>query len=417
MLLLAGLLPALSGCAGLNPLGQQTLHVVLVPTARVEWLQHDYRDQQAWQPLLEQFRQIYPKVDVQISVQPEQGLADFLQKANSRGLGPDLLLLRSPEAVAMLNRGLIRPLPDTPGMRRSLALLAPNNISRVRTPKGLAGLPLLNEVTFACYDKTRLAQPPTSLDELLAVAASGRPVGLAVEPIGIWWTAGALGAQEAMGPIIVGNLGGKTPDLRRDRLQLLTWLRWLRRLSLQSHVDVGSGPEDLTKGLESGRLSWIPCYSLSLQRLDRTMGKRLGVAPLPNGPGGAPSPYSSLRVWSLGVDSSASQRHWALALAGMSLDPLVQRQITLSTRMVLPVNRTVPVPVASSGRLASLAAAQSQFEQGTPLLSLPFSAERVQRVLPSITTLISQVMVGVITPEQGADRLLQLNPASRTPKR
>jgi hypothetical protein len=27
------------------------------------------------------------------------------------------------------------------------------------------------------------------------------------------------------------------------------------------------------------------------------------------------------------------------------------------------------------------------------------------------------VMVGVITPEQGADRLLQLNPASRTPKR
>ncbi|MFN6132892.1 MAG: hypothetical protein ACK46L_08330, partial [Synechococcaceae cyanobacterium] len=199
--------------------------------------------------------------------------------------------------------------------------------------------------------------------------------------------------------------------------QLLTWLRWLRRLSLQSHVDVGSGPEDLTKGLESGRLSWIPCYSLSLQRLDRTMGKRLGVAPLPNGPGGAPSPYSSLRVWSLGVDSSASQRHWALALAGMSLDPLVQRQITLSTRMVLPVNRTVPVPVASSGRLASLAAAQSQFEQGTPLLSLPFSAERVQRVLPSITTLISQVMVGVITPEQGADRLLQLTPASRTPKR
>ena len=416
LLLLAGLLPGLSGCAGLSRLSHQTLHVVLVPTARVEWLQRDYRDQQAWQPLLDRFRQIYPQVDVQISVQPEQGLVEFLRNANSRGLGPDLLLLRSPMAVALLERGLIQPLPNSPEIRRNLALLASNNISRVRTPKGIAGLPLLMEVTLACYDRSRISKPPTSLDGLMALAASGRAVGVSVEPIGIWWTAGALGAQDAMGPIMVGNLGGNPPALERDRQQLETWLHWLRRMTLQSHVDVGSGPEDLTTGLESGRLSWMPCYSLSLQRLERTMGPRLGVAPLPGGPGGSPSPYSSLRVWSLGIDSSPSQRRMAIALAQMSLDPLVQREITLSTRMVLPVNRSVPVPVSSSGRLKSLAAAQNQFEQGTPLLSQPFSADRVNRVLPTVTTLISEVMMGVITAEQGADRLLELSPASPTSK-
>lgn len=411
-MLLVGLLAGLSGCASLNQLRQQTLHVVLVPTARMEWLHHDFRDQQVWQPLLDHFSKIYPNVDVQISIQPEQGLVEYLHQANSRGLGPDLLLVRSPTAVALLNRGLIQPLPDTPSIQRSLALLAPHNLSRVRTPKGLAGFPLFTEVTLACYNRKLLSQPPTTVDELLVVAASGQPIGVAVEPLGIWWSAGALGAQDAMGPIIVGDLGGKPPDLQRDRQQLLTWLSWLRRMALQSHVDVGSGPEDLTKGLESGRLSWIPCYSLSLQRLERTMGHRLGVAPLPNGPGGAPSPYSSLRVWALGIDSSPSQRRLALALAELSLDPLVQRQITLSTRMVLPANRTVPVPVSSSGRLASLAAAQSQFEQGTPLLAQPFSSDRVQRVLPTVLTLISQVMVGVISPKQGTDQLLQLSPAS-----
>jgi arabinogalactan oligomer/maltooligosaccharide transport system substrate-binding protein len=413
--LLASLLPGLSGCASFSPVGHQTLHVLLVPTARVEWLHRDYRDQEAWQPLLDYFHQIHPSVQVQISVQSEHGLTEFLQKANSRGLGPDLLLVRSPMAVALLNRGLIRPLPDSAGIRRSLTLLLPNNLSRVRTPKGIAGLPLFNEITLACYDRSRVPRPPTTVDELLALAASGRSIGLTVEPIGIWWTAGALGAQEAMGPIIVGDISSKPRGLERDRQQLLTWLRWLRRMTLQSHVDVGSGPEDLTMGLESGRLSWIPCYSLSLKRLDRTMGKRLGVAPLPSGPGGPPSPYSSLRVWALGLDSSPSQRRLALALAEMSLDPLVQREITLSTRMVLPSNRTVPVPVASSGQLASLAAAERQFEQGTPLLALPFSADRVQRVLPTITTLLSQVMVGVLTPEQGADRLLELSPAPRRP--
>ena len=103
----------------------------------------------------------------------------------------------------------------------------------------------------------------------------------------------------------------------------------------------------------------------------------------------------------------------ALALAEMSLDPLVQREITLASRMVLPANSTVPIPVASSGRLASLAAAQRQFEKGTFLLALPFSADRVSQVLPTLTTVISQVMVGVLTPEQGADQLLKLSPAAK----
>ena len=47
-------------------------------------------------------------------------------------------------------------------------------------------------------------RPPASLDELMDLAASGRPIGVAVDPIGIWWSAGALGAQNAMVPILTG---------------------------------------------------------------------------------------------------------------------------------------------------------------------------------------------------------------------
>jgi ABC-type glycerol-3-phosphate transport system substrate-binding protein len=409
---LVGLVPLLTACDGVSRATHQTLHVVLVPTGRVEWLQQDFRDQLAWQPLLDNFQQIYPNVHVQISVQQEEHLIDFLTKAKSRGLGPDLLMVRSPTAVSLLDRGLVLPIPETAAVRNSIALLTPTELSRVRTAKGIAGLPVFNEVTLACYNRAHLAEAPTTINALQALAASGRTIGLSVEPIGIWWTAGAFGAQQAMGPIIVGNDGGRTLDLRRDRQALRHWLQSLRGLALQNRVDVGTGPEELTRGLESGRLSWIPCYSITLQRLDRTMGKRLGVAVLPSGPSGLPSPYSSLRVWALGSDSSPSQQRQALALMQLSLDPLVQREITLSTRMVLPANRNVQVPVASSGRLAVLAGAQQQFEQGTALMSLPFSADRVQRVLPIVQNVISQVMVGVLSAEQGADRLLELRPGA-----
>jgi len=185
---------------------------------------------------------------------------------------------------------------------------------------------------------------------------------------------------------------------------------WLRQTSLQSRVDLASGPQDLTEGLESGRLAWIPCYSLTLRRLERTMGRHLGVAPLPSGPGGLPTPFSALRVWSLGVDSSPRQRQLALSLAELSLNPLVQRQLTLGTKMMLPANRFVPIPVASSGKLAAIEQAQRQFTQTSGLLVSPYSADRVQQVLPSLEAVISQVLVGVMTPQQGTEALLRLSP-------
>jgi hypothetical protein len=97
-------------------------------------------------------------------------------------------------------------------------------------------------------------------------------------------------------------------------------------------------------------------------------------------------------------------------LAELSLNPLVQRQLTLGTKMMLPANRFVPIPVASSGKLAAIEQAQRQFTQTSGLLVSPYSADRVQQVLPSLEAVISQVLVGVMTPQQGTEALLRLSP-------
>ena len=419
LLAVLALLPGCTASSFLTP--RQTLHVVLVPADGLEWLRKDYlRDSKALEPLLRAFRRLQPGVDVQISLLNQNTLSETLRARSSRGLGPDLLLLRSPQAISLLEKGLINPLPTRDGsVERVLRLIKPSDLQRVSTAQGIAGLPVFNEFTLACYDRRRLQQPPSTLAELLAVAASGRSVGLAVDPTGLWWTAGALGAAEAMATIVLGTdappatsaaaTAATTATAAKQREALVRWLTWLRQAVLQSRVEIASGPQELTQGLESGQLAWAPCFSPTLMRLDRTMGRHLGVATLPSGPEGPPSSYFITRVWALGRDSTPEQRRLALQLAALSLDPLIQRQLMLLGHALLPANRFVPIPVASSGRLATLAAGERQYQQGSyTLLLKPFALDPVQPMLPRIEAVITDVMVGLYTPQQGADALLAL---------
>ena len=398
----------LQGCFG----ARQTLHVVVVPTGRLEWLQRDGKDRIPWTPLLQEYQRLHPGVQLQVSVLDEAHLEETLQRDRSRGLGPDLLVLRAPVANALLQQGLVERLNDQPAWHRSQPLLEPALVDRVTTAAGVSGLPAYNILTLACFNRQVVPRPPANLDDLMGLAASGRPIGVAVDPIGIWWSAGALGAQDAMVPILTGNPRVASASPSADRAALLAWLTWLRQLTLQSRVDIASGPRELVEGLESGRLSWIPCYSSSLAHLERSMGKRLGVAPLPGGPAGPPTPFGTVMVMALGSDSSPPQRRLALQLAELSLDPLVQREITLESLMVLPANRFVSVPVASSGRLAALEQAQRQFDQRSRLLTAAFSADRVARIQPLVEDLLWKVMLGVLTPQQGAEALLRIRSPS-----
>lgn len=400
----------LQGCRGNRLTPRQTLHVLMVPTEQLDWMRNEYiQDGQLMEPLLSAFRRLQPNVAVQISIQSQEGLVERLRVSSSQGLAPDLLMLRSPQAVALLREGLVDPLPHRdPTITRLLRRIQPVDLGRVTEPGAIAGLPLFSEFTLACYDRTRLPQPPTNLSELLQIAASGHSVGLSIDPIGLWWTAGALGAQPVMTPILVGAAKGAAEPVATQRQLLTGWLTWLRQAALQSRVELESGPRSLTEGLESGRLAWVPCFSVTLLRLDRTMGRRLGVAPLPDGPAGAPSPFSTTRVWALGRDSSPEQRRLALQLAAISLDPLIQRQMMMKGQTFLPANRYVPIPVSSSGRLGALAIAKRQFEQGSPVLGRPFSIQQLDRRLPRLESTLMDVMVGVSSPQQGAETMLRL---------
>ncbi|MEI6031394.1 MAG: hypothetical protein WCQ20_09555 [Synechococcaceae cyanobacterium ELA739] len=406
LLTLALLLP-LAGCQSLPLLRRQTLHVTLALSPGMEWLSADFRGGRSWTPLLTAFGRVHPEVHVQFSVVPEANLADELARSHRQGLGPDLLLVRGTMAKELLEQGLTSAMPRSAEVQATVATIESRALHAVRTPRGLAGLPVFSEPSLACYNNKLVGEPPASTEALLALAAGGQPIGLSVDPVGLWWSVGALGARQAMLPLLTGTRPPATQQ-EPDRLAIVAWLSWLRQAAQQSRVDLASGPEELAEGLESGRLAWIPCFSLAIPRLQRAMGKRLGVAPLPSGPGGLPSPYSALRVWALGADSSDLQRRLAIDLARFALDPGVQRGLALETHVLVPVNRFAAIPVASSGRLAALAEAQRQYQQTSIGGEISLATDRMVLILPTIQSVISQVMEGVISPRQGAEVLLKL---------
>lgn len=412
-LILLGL-AGLQGCSSLDWINGQTLYVMVVTQTSLDWLRRDALEDRLWNPLVEEYRRLHPNVRLSLFTVNEDGVEQELRRRTSRGLGPDLILVRAPLANTLLEEGLIAPVPLTPSMERTIEQIAPRYLARVRHGSDLAGLPLHELVTLACFNRQRVSSPPSTTEDLMALAASGRTIGLSIDPYGIWWTAGTRDADKAIVPLLTGNLasGPATTDALNEA-KITAWLAWLRQIAQQSNVDIASGPQELSEGLISSRLDWIPCFSITLDLLKTQMGNRLGVSALPRGPGGAPSPFNSLQVWAFGLDSSPRQRAYASDLARLSVDPLLQRRYVLESREVLPVNLAVETPVASSGVLAALAEAQNQFQAGSPLLSSPFTLNHLSVVALQLEELIQQVMVGVLTPREGMEAIQRLGENSR----
>jgi|694.fasta_scaffold40630_2 maltose-binding protein MalE len=402
------LLAVLALLPGCQQLSREVLHVYLVPaSSTLSGMGLD--DSKALAaPVIKAFKRLRPEVHLHVQVIREQRLAERLHQAHRRGLGPDLLMVRGSVAVSLRRQGLTDSVPPTAAFREREASILPQILDTVRDQGSLAGLPVANEVTLACFDRQRVSSPPQTLDQLLALAASGASVGLALDPIGLWWTVGGFGATDALMPVLTGS-APFTGDNRQRSIQALEpWLEWLRQVSLQNRVDIGSDQDELLSGLSKGRLAWVPCYSPHLLSLEQSMGDRLGVSALPAGPVGAATPFTSVRAWAFGRDSSPRQRRLAEEFALLSLNPMLQRQITLANQSTLPVNRSVSVPFAASGRLAAMGRAQQQVLANGRVLAVPFSADRIATLLPSIEDLVYEVVTGVLSPRQGAESLLDL---------
>jgi ABC-type glycerol-3-phosphate transport system substrate-binding protein len=356
--------------------------------------------------LIRSYRTLHPRVHVEIQPFQEDLLVGELERRSRDGLAPDLVMVNGTTARTLFLKGLTRSIRMPPAVTDQLDT---GSLARVRGPDGtLIGLPLLLQPQLACYDRRRVPVPPATLDALLARNGGRMQAGLPIDAINLAWTLGPLGTLDTM----VRLASGQTATAA-DRARVQAWLEWLGNAHLQQGIHFLADQEDLVQGLANGRLDWVSCRSTHLGRLRLRLGSNLGVSVLPSGPGGPASPITRERLLAFGVNSTAAQRQAAQSLARFSINPLVQRTITLRNLTSLPVNRNLHPPAGASQILDAMVAAREQgaaSEKATlPLLRTDAEgSDRFRR-------LITGFLYGEVDTRTAVDHLIRALAPETTP--
>lgn len=389
---------ALSGCSGGGALPTVLyLAIATNPDQTIDGeLLQGYRQRLG---LLEtNYQQLHPSTQFQFSLYSRDRIIAAMRLRNRAGTGPDLLLVNGETAVALLKEGLTDPFPATPAQLKPFPR---EELVRLRDHRGrLAGIPLMIQTQLACFNRTRLKQSPPSLQALLDASAGGHPVGLSVDLHDLIWSAGSLGALEGLNQAVAGQTLSAPARQGLER-----WLAWLQSANALQKLTFYPNYESAESDFLAGRLDWIPCPSPGLSKLRKRLGKALGVATLPRGNWGEPSPLNRLRVFALGRNSSAAGRERALAFSDFSINPLSQRKLSLGSQSVLPANQYVGVSVSGSESMAAMVSSARQGQQ-TNAISMVLQNDQA-RITQAQNELI-ELVFGVDNPNSTVNDLVRV---------
>ena len=294
----------------------------------------------------ESFQRSNPDVNVVYINYKSKNVLSQIAKDSSLNLGPDLVITDHATAAELLARGLITTLPN----QQALDSITSQRIQLVAKRNGeYMFAPWMIITQIACFNKTKIKDPPSTIQELEKLSAGGRRIGLESNPYGIIWTAGTQGAiaeLSSLGSAITNNQA--YPGIQ-------AWLQWLERAALYQNISFHQNSKELSKKLKNNELDWITCWGgAELQDLKKTMGNNLGVAALPNGSSSKAFPNQLFVGFSLGEDSSPSQRTMALKFIEANVNTVAQRKIQLGDLGLLAANKDVSIRPENSKTLAAI---------------------------------------------------------------
>jgi maltose-binding protein MalE len=317
-----------------------------------------------------EFMRVHPGASLHMRFHGEAELVESVRSRANLGAGPDLMISRTPPVVQLEREGLLGESALTPAQLEPLSL---QFLSGFRHGNSFQALPFLLQPSLACYNRARLPQPPTKLDQIITLAADGLRVGLPLQADELIWTASAFNADKALLRLFSTQEGTPRRFSEAEANNVNNWLRWLYRANVQPTLQFVDTSDELVQRLETKQLDWISCNANAIPRLRRSLGTKLGVSVLPSGANGTPArPMARLLVISFGRDSTPSQRRLAESFALFMLNDISQNSLMQRAFGNMPVNRNVIVPVKDSPVLAAMessleASTVPNFQQGVEL--------------------------------------------------
>ncbi len=234
--------------------------------------------------ILEQAKTELPNVTINVLQVPFNDIYNKYRTDVAAGGGPDMFIAPNDSLGDDARAGLIADITDL--AKDKLGAYAPLSVDGMSVDGKLYGIPESLKAVAFWYNKDMLPEAPKTTDELKALMEGGTPISL------------SYGCYHHFG--FFGAYGGKIFDSNwkvvADQGGVADAMGYLNDLYQISKTN--GWPKNDSDGLapfSEGKVAAITNGNWAMGDYKKALGDKLGVAPLPSGPGGASNPM-------LGVD-------------------------------------------------------------------------------------------------------------------
>lgn len=345
----------------------------------------DEAEQAALDRVVTRFVDIYEDAEIILQYVERDELLDRYRTAAEMGLGPNLMLGQSDWVQSLARDGLIA---DLTSLEPRTDIYYTRALASLRDETGLYGLPFALHLQALYYNRDLVDQPPQTLDDLLNAAEMGQSVGINTHFDEVFWGVQAFG----------GELFDDTGRVVLDEGSFANWLSWLSDAQTASGMFLERDLTTLIDLFTSSRIAYLVGGPDILPQLRTELGaERIGVATLPDGPGGVAGPLLEVDAWMINPASSGAQTQLALLLASF-VSNTEQASLLMREAQIVPANRRVRVDERIYPAVHGF---REQVQTALPLPNLP----QLLRVRELGDDLMVRVLEGLVTPSEVAQEI------------
>lgn len=262
-------------------------------------------EEKALTQIIDKIKADNPGATINVLQIPFDQIFNKFETEAAAGGGPDMFTVPNDNLGNQVRAGLLAPLDDL--LRGKLDAYTPLSIQGVTVDGKIYAVPVIVKAVALYHNKDSVPTPPKTTQELLDLVKSGKKLVLNQNAYHNFGFFPAFGGKlmDANGACIADQ-GGFA--------EAMQYLLDLKAAGAQFETDGGKADTLFRQGQVDMIINgpWV------LGDYKSDLGDKLGVVPMPAGPGGPAGPLSGIDGWFVNVNASPEKQKQAVAL-GLAL--------------------------------------------------------------------------------------------------
>jgi arabinogalactan oligomer/maltooligosaccharide transport system substrate-binding protein len=290
-------------------------------------------EEQTLTQVVDAYKAAHPEVTVNVLAVPFDQIFNKWETEVAAGGGPDMFTAPNDNLGNEIRGGLVAPIDEL--VAGKLDGFTQLGIDGVSYEGKIYAVPGIAKAVGLFYNKSTIATPPTTMDELMALVKDGKTVIL--RPYGYHLFGIFTGA---FGGTLLDETGKCVAD-QGGFTEAFTFLAELQAAGALFEPDEGKANTMFMQG-EADMILTGPWM---LGTFKEALGDNLGAIPLPAGPGGTATPLTGIDGWYINPNSANQQAAVDLALyifgpegakvySDVAGDPMARTDVTASDPLV-----------------------------------------------------------------------------------